>query len=70
MIESRKECTLRKIILAIISIVVLTLCLASPVLADPGDEHRNNYNNNNMGTDIGQGDQVHSQNQEQVNIGN
>ena len=70
MIESRKECALRKIILALISIVVLTLCLASPALADPGDEHRSNNNYNHMGTGTGQGDQVQNQNQEQVNIGN
>ncbi len=61
---------MRKIIFALISIVVLTLCLASPALADFGDEHRNNHSNNHMGTDYGQGDQVHNQNQEKVNTVN
>ena len=59
---------MRKILFALISVVVLTLCLASPALADFGDEHRSNH----MGTGNGQGDQVQNQNQnqEQVNIGN
>ena len=50
-------------ICALITVVVLYLCLAVTPVSAFGDEHRNNH----MGTGNGQGEQIQNQNQERVN---